>query len=250
MTWNIAEGRNDGRNKLPYNSCIPALADEIRRVNTDVVLLNEAVNYAGPPFGNGMHQVKELKRLTGYPHAGWAHTTALGWTGHKVVAMLSRHPLSAFHYQPVPSPFPSYGMLFASTKIFGRHYRLVSLRFDAHNQGARKAGIRTLADAVRNSPGQAFIIGGDFNCGPILEPEYRQILVTGSSYALKDALLERPDPDWCGIGGDKPEPIDRILFRGAIPYERHPAVVRTEVTCPPPNVSDHPWVVAELEPRT
>lgn len=233
MTWNIEEGSHD--NPAVQNCSIPAIADRIRALSPALVFLNEVVNWAGWPFASGMHQVRELMRLTGYPHAHWWHTAALGLTGHKVVAVLSRFPLGVVAYEPIAS---GYGYLHTTAVINGSVHRLVSLRLNAYNQDERIQGIRLLAGTIRRSRGESFIVAGDFNCGYTSEPALADYLV-GTQRPLRDPFLERPDNDWCGKE-ERPEPIDKILFRGGW------TVTQTLVRCPDPNPSDHPWVVADL----
>jgi endonuclease/exonuclease/phosphatase family metal-dependent hydrolase len=246
MTWNIAEGSGDRLGE--ENSAIPLIAQRIREQQPDIVLLNEVVNWAGWPWGSGMHQVRELVRLTRLPHAHWAHTVPLGVRGHKAVAVLSRFPLGSAKYIVVPMPplgTSGYGMLHTTTKLGGVIYHLISLRFDAHNTAARRMGISALGHTVMEWPTEPCIVGGDFNCaydtGPKHEPLLRTLTVdpdnAGNPPPLRDAFLERPDQERCDPDS---QIIDHIMFRGDLTVEK------TKVRCDQPNPSDHVWVVADF----
>lgn len=250
MTWNIAEGNADNPN-APDNSAIPLVALRIREQNPDIAFLNEVVNWAGPPFASGMHQVRELMRLTGLPYAHWAHTAALGLRGHKVVAILSRFPLGGVDYYPVPHPVlgipTGYGIIRTTTILGGVIHHLVSLRFNAHDPAERRRGVVLLFSIVMKWLTHPFIIGGDFNCTYSEEPWMRLLVgsvdESGASLPLRDAFLERPDEMRCGQGPDE-RIIDFILLRGDYLVEK------TMVRCTDPNPSDHVWVVAELRSRS
>jgi len=230
MTWNIAEGSWLDGDQLD-NSQLALLAHRIRQQEPDLVFLNEVLLWNGWPFGNGVHQARELMRMTHFPHAHWAHTNRLGWAAHKAVAVLSRWPLGPASVHPVSE---GYAMLHTSISIDGLMHHLYSLRFDAWVDQAQVAGLARLQSLVKSHPpGDAIIAAGDFNCGN--SQQWFVDFVQNSG--LVNTRTERPDDHPC----PSDQGIDHIFFRG--PYE----VLRTEVRCPDPHPSDHTWVLSEFK---
>jgi endonuclease/exonuclease/phosphatase family metal-dependent hydrolase len=168
MTWNIAEGWLD--HQQPRNSQLPIIADRIRAQFPDFVLLNEVVNWG--PFGGGVHLVRELMRLTSLPYAQWADTVALGWSGHKAVAVLSRQPLDTVSYEPFGS---GYGMVGTRTAVDGVSLHLWSLRLNAYSEPEQIASLGLITKVIARVPvSDAVIIAGDFNC------TYRRLILCSS----------------------------------------------------------------------
>lgn len=229
MTWNIAEGSWLDGDQLD-NSQLALLAHRIREQKPDLVFLNEVLLWNGWPFGNGVHQVRELMRMANFPYAQWGQTNRLGWAAHKAVAVLSRRPLGNVSLYPVS---PGYAILHAPLDIEGLTHHLYSLRFDSKSDDAQMAGLARLLSLMKSDPpGDAIIVGGDFNCG-----DAQQWFVDfAQNSGLSNTRTERQDDHPC----PSDERIDHIFFRG--PYE----VLWTKIRCPDPHPSDHTWVMSEL----
>jgi endonuclease/exonuclease/phosphatase family metal-dependent hydrolase len=233
LCWNIAEGNDDGR--LPNNSALPRIAEQISAQSPDIVLLNEARNMRGPPFSDGVNHVKRIAELTGFSHYHWGNTVRLGWAGFKAVGVLSRFELGTATVHPVMNgtAATTYATLETTFVVDNLVHHVFSTRFDAHNVTDNIAAHQQSIDIIgRLDPSVAVIFGGDFNA----EPDTPQMSNFIANSALKDAFLAKPDPEFSG------KIIDRIFFRG--PY----AVGTMEMRAPwvDDEVSDHPWVFVEL----
>jgi endonuclease/exonuclease/phosphatase family metal-dependent hydrolase len=220
------------------NRGLPALAEIIKSQAADIVLLNEVMYWRGFPFspsgsmipGIGRNQVTELQDLTGMPHMQYIEVNALGWSGIKLVGILSRYPLGA--WSKIDN-CPGFATLKTSFSANGRNHHVYSTRFKniqtkalASDTALNLACHQTTAQSINAlRPDEAVILGGDLNCG------------AGhvNAQVLRDAGLT--------FAGAPTDQIDHILVRG--PY----ASQRAWWDSPPTNPSDHGFVVADLASR-
>ena len=210
---------------------MPIIAQRIREERPDIVLINEAKIWRWP-FGGGVHQIRELQRLTALVHVHWGNTAATGVAGFKALAVLSRFPLGPVAIHRLPS---GYAILRTTLVVGGVVHHVFSLRFNARSEAEQIDGLRRLRSLVlATPPAEAVIAAGDFNCG--FGQSY--FVNFAKSSRLRHALSERPDEFPCSH-----DEIDHIFFRGDY------VVRRSLYRCSPPNPSDHPWVFAEFQVR-
>ena len=234
MVWNIAEGSDD--KVYEANATLPDIAEQIKNLSPDIVLLNELHNTRGWPFGSGVNQAVAIANMAGLPYAQWGNTNATGLTGHKAVAVLSRYPSESpvVHKIMHGNSETGYGTLQVAVNINHIRHYVFSTRFDAHviedNIAAHQQSIDLIKSLDPNAP---VIFGGDFNTNPDT-PQMKNFELNSG---LKHACLERIDPEICGGHG-----IDHIFYRG--PYQV--ADLRQRCQWPEKELSDHPWIYVEL----
>ena len=244
MCWNVAEGSDDQH--LPANAALPAIAEQVRAKAPDILLLNELKHWDGISgwMGGSVIQAQVLRDLTGMPYAHWTSTVQTGLTGHKAVAVLSRYPLGAAARYPIlhgtePTTYATLGTNFVAD---GRLHRVFTTRFDAHHEDDNVAAHQQSIDLVQSlGTGANILFGGDFNANLANDWQFRRFCqISGLTHTFQ-AL---PDPTPCIEDGNGQLVVDHIFFRG--PYQ----VLQLEVRCPwaatAQQVSDHPWVFAEL----
>lgn len=242
MCWNIAEGSMTGA--LPANSTLPRIVEQIQNLSPDLVLLNEVKNWRGFPFGSGVNQVQKISELTGLSYSHWGNTVATGLTGHKAVAVLSRHLLGSptVHRVIRNGSETAFATIETTVRINNIVHHIFSTRFAPKNSPDHTVenalGIAQSVDLVQKIDNRIPVIfGGDFNA----EANSPEMINCASNIGLKDAYTELPDPEYCGV--DPSKRIDFIFYRG--PYR----VNVMQYRCPwasENQPSDHPWVFVEL----
>jgi|CXWL01.1.fsa_nt_gi endonuclease/exonuclease/phosphatase (EEP) superfamily protein YafD len=226
MVWNIEEGSRG----------IDKIAAQINNQNPDLVLLNEVLNQ-GWPWGN--NQTLELAKKTNMPYYHWVNTVALGITGYKAVAVLSKLPLEqAFEHKVMYNgKETAFAVLETSILLGDVKHRILSTRFAPHNSDQHAleniAALQQFTELMKNRDKTVPIIfGGDFNARE--DAPAMQNFIANSE--LISTATRRPDLEACD-----PTPPDYLFYRG--PYE----VTTYQRRCPGPDFpSDHPWIVVDF----
>jgi endonuclease/exonuclease/phosphatase family metal-dependent hydrolase len=231
LCWNIAECRM-------AKGALNQIAAHIRQKSPDLVLLNE-VKKDGWWWPRGMDHARDISRKTGLPHYAFGGTNGTGITGHKGVAVISRHPLGVSRLHPVihNKRKTGFGTLATSITIDGQVHHILSTRFAPHNSEQNKAenpvGIRQALSLVSSfDSGSPLILGGDFNAttNPGTQAYESVMKDFFRESGLTEVLSNEPD-----------ERVDYLFYRGE--YK----VSEVEFQKPHPEVSDHPWIFAVLE---
>jgi hypothetical protein len=135
-----------------------------------------------------------------------------------------------------------YATLETTATINNTAWHIFSTRFDAHVPADNIAAHQQSIALVQNVPQhRSVIFGGDFNANMAESPQFVEFV---QNSGLTNALLARPDPSPCIQDGNPQLIVDHIFYRGSY------GVTRLEVRCPwsgsAQELSDHPWVFAEL----
>jgi len=234
MAYNIWEGVG-----------LRQVAETIRHVQPDIVLLNEVRWYVRP--GPTSDQARFLAQQTLLRNYVYRRTTLTGIKGSKGVAILSRYPLlrTRMHMVRLKNSETSFGTLQATIRIDGLDHEVFSTRFapmhppdhpahDPKHEPENRAGHLQAIELVRSIPPQvAVIFGGDFNAS-WEKPWSTQFRETSG---LTDVLVESPDT---GEWNDPADRVDYIYYRG--PYR----VFGTTMRWGWPGASDHKYVSTVL----
>jgi endonuclease/exonuclease/phosphatase family metal-dependent hydrolase len=227
---NIAEGTDGQR---PEEQVIRELGSQFAAQRPDIVLLNEVITRR---FGGNI-QVRNLSSACGLPYTGWGNTVALGLSGWKSVAVLSKFPISDQSYfapKERSGRTSAFGIFVCTINVFGVQIRVASLRFCPNNRPdprdyeiENSNGHILLEELVASARGVVplFIAGGDFNTS-YTSPQFQR-LITGSLQLARAS----------GVNGNSEREIDHIL------YGANTDCVLTRIL---PQSSDHPMVVADL----
>lgn len=205
LVFNIHAGKDAaGRPNLE------AVADLVRRLNADVVLLQEVDR--GTRRSGNVDQLAELERLTGYSAAFGKSLDYDG--GDYGIAALSRQAITGVTTEALPVQPPQAraggryeprAALTFSTSTPAGALQVLNTHLDAsrdeHYRLQESAHILTLVERLtRNRP--PLIAGGDFNAEPGSE-SYKQIIARG----LRDAWIE------CGTGDGFTFPAEKPIKR-------------------------------------
>jgi endonuclease/exonuclease/phosphatase family metal-dependent hydrolase len=255
LCWNIAEGRVGEGLPSEVDAALSRIAAHIRSKSPDIVLLNEVrqPNPIGrlhvPGIKNGrIDQTRFLAKEIGLPYCSFLSTNRTGCTGHKGVAVLSRHPLGPAYLHRVmyESKETGFGTLVTSITVGDKLHHILSTRLAPHNgDGSNRAenpwGIRQALELVKSlvhssGPDSALIFGGDFNAST--KPgthEYEEEMVRFfAECGLKEVVQEKLKP----VDTHR---VDYLFCSGG--YK----VMDAAFDEPNPRASDHPWIFAELE---
>jgi endonuclease/exonuclease/phosphatase (EEP) superfamily protein YafD len=227
MCWNINIGAGG----------IDKIAAEINRHAPDIVLLNEVKHFN---VGCERNQTDELsQRINNLVHYKFAHTVATGWTGHKVVSILSKYPLGAakVHRVIYQGKETAFAAIQSSVYLNGEWHQIFSTRFAPHNSDEHilenKAALKQFTTLMQNMGKHTPVIfGGDFNADETF-PEMKDFIANSG---LINVANRRPDPQACGGRYT----VDYIFYRGAWEVSNH------QRRCPDLSVSDHAWVIADF----
>jgi endonuclease/exonuclease/phosphatase family metal-dependent hydrolase len=258
MAYNIAEGS--------YGGGLPAVAETIKALQPDIVLLNEIREYSSfetsPPY-DVWNQTKYLANEAGIPYFKYEANTITGINGTKGYAILSRYPISSTNYYEIEACewykglLPNWGILKATIEIDGLTHEVFSTRFaplhdpshPAYNECLEpynREGHELAMNLVRSVPNdRAVIFGGDLNADYWVE--WARLFRDNSG--LTDVFVERPDPYAKHKGHDlsvEVGRIDYIYYRG--PYSVYQTQMRDGHGAwgAFPGASDHPYVFAHL----
>jgi endonuclease/exonuclease/phosphatase family metal-dependent hydrolase len=278
-TWNLGESRLCN---------LPAVSQAIRDVNADLVFLNEVMRgdvWASARYG--VNSALDLQARCGYPFIEWVDTAVLGplvGSGVKMVALLSRFPLSSPNPQPAledPLWTGRYLALEVQASIDGRTWFLYTLRFSAYNYENFSQHCALLRDRIRALPADAPVIAaGDYNGGAHHYKTWRDngrrdpsVVQTGPPPPIADLIVQAGLSSVTERWPLAPEEIneknpidslpphyratDLILFKGAVEtvssfeVSRDCGCVDAFVTPEKPNSigPDHPMIVADLAPQ-
>lgn len=260
MAFNVAE--HTVASQIDTN--FKAVIDTIKDKNPDIVLLNE-VRHETHVLKPAPNPIPYMASQTGHQYYDYAATSSTGWTGTKGVAILSRYPIVARRYHPVPAQGNQFGVLQATINVNGQMVEAFSIRlspmhrlnndpngdkdldpkYGGYEWESNEAGhtmLKQLAKAIPTT--RPVIMGGDFNAtwdyaypGPW--PASTQTPWTVNfrdTSGLKDSLVEFERPVGGGWGGR----VDYIYYRG-------PYVVKNATFTPGrPGASDHVPAYAEL----
>lgn len=239
MAYNIVKGE--------FGGGLPAVADTIRAMRPDIVLLNEIREYSSletdPPY-DVWNQTKYLANEAGFPYFRYEGCTLQGINGTSGVAILSRYPITGSTSWDLPDSDPildHWCILKADISIGGLNHHVFSTRFnwEEDNREQQEAAI----DIVRSMPStDPVIVGGDFN-SPWNERPYAKELWEGSG--LTDALGA------AGLVWTKEDPYyrkDYIYFRG--PYSVYEYQHMWSQHLGLPEASDHAFAFAHFLRRS
>lgn len=127
----------------------------------DLVALQEAD--AGSLRTGQINQVRHLARLGGFAYWKTGVTRDLRPFAHHCLGVLSRLPLSAARYHPLPGTLPGRGTLSLRLQLPGHQPLHVLVAHLALSRRVRHAQLAYLAAQV--TPGEATLLLGDLNCG-------------------------------------------------------------------------------------
>ena len=229
LTYNIHHGAGtDGKIDLPR------IADVIKRLQPDVVALQEVDNKT--TRSKGVDQAGELGRLTGMHAAfGKAMDYAGGQYGE---AILSQYALSevSVHDLPTAHGCEPRAVLTARLRIGGDapQFYFAATHLVHANKAVRLAQARALSTIVFGEDSLPVILAGDLNAVPD-SPPMKCLFQRWS-----DTTANRPDATW---PSDKPRvKIDYVLYRPGNAWR----VVETQVV-DESIASDHRPFLAVLE---
>jgi len=183
LTWNIAHGRGDvregwlknwkGGNQEDRITRLYAIADLIRRVAPDVVVLNE-VDFRAQ-WSHGLNQAETLARAAGYPF--WVeqrnydiHLPFVAYSFGN--ALLSRLPIEGVEWIPIP-PFSTVESLVLGAKssavvwlsgAFGS-VGVVPTHLEVRSRKTRMSALPAF-HALESREPRPLVLAGDFNSAP------------------------------------------------------------------------------------
>ena len=127
----------------------------------DLVALQEAD--AGSLRTGQLNQVRHLAQLAGFPHWKTGVTRDLRPFAHHCLGALSRWPMTAARYHPLPGTLPGRGTLSLRLHLDGHQPLHVLIAHLALTRRGRAGQLDYLASLV--TPGEATLLLGDLNCG-------------------------------------------------------------------------------------
>lgn len=174
-SYNIQHGRGMDRGAID----LARQAEVIRKLNADVVVLQEVDNKARR--SGGVDQAAELARLAGYEHHFFA--PAMDFQGGEYgLAVMSRHPWVSTLAASLDHGGEPRAAAVGTIDFRGVNVRVVSIHFDHQLAERRVAQAADLLEQLGDCPGMT-ILAGDFNCGPAeaekLAPGFVRIPKTG-----------------------------------------------------------------------
>lgn len=225
LAYNIKHGRgNDG------NVDLQRIAQVIRRLNPDVVALQEVDNQA--QRSQKVKQAETLAKLTGLPHHAFGRFFDFQG-GEYGMALLSRYPLSEVENLRLPDGAEPRTALLARVEA-PAPFRIAGVHFYA-TEAERIAQAKKLRDHLDTKRDLPAVIAGDFNSEP-------------SSPVLQlysDWNIPSKGDDCLTFSSDRPtKEIDYILQRPKTHYTVEAIDVVHE-----PVASDHRPLTVDLLPR-
>jgi endonuclease/exonuclease/phosphatase family metal-dependent hydrolase len=158
-SWNVWANLGDWRDRYPR------IADILRRVNADVICLQEV--WRDDTFDAAGSLAAQL---------GYNHVAAVDWFDpmriYSGAALLSRWPISNPDSLVPPAEHPAGSGLFQAANVDGPRGRLLvanaMLAWRPDHSDIRQAQARTLGQWIkgRRARGEALVLCGDFNAGP------------------------------------------------------------------------------------
>lgn len=240
MAFNVAEPRSVDH--------VQRIADLLSEVQPDIVLLNEVkCRFWDSPW----NAAQLLAQRAGYAYFAYEDATWNGVAGTKGVAILSKYPITdtRFHVVRLDGRATAFGTLDASISIGNVAHRVLSTRYSPmHKVGdpwyhpeeapENRAGHLQALDLAWGIPtGIPVIFGGDFNASWIPVPDNFGQHVWSQQFRDANGMKD--------AAGNIPDPVpDYIYYRGmytVVAAQHHPVS---------PDVSDHPFVLAELATTT
>jgi endonuclease/exonuclease/phosphatase family metal-dependent hydrolase len=239
MTYNIGKGVE--------GSGLPAVAETIKALQPDIVLLNEVRDYPlgiEGPYGVS-NQWEWLADQTGYPYRKYEGCTLMGGNGTNGVAILSRYPITGSTSWDLPDSDPLFDhwcILKADISIDGLNHHVFSTRFNWEGDSENRAQQEAAIDIVRSMPSTDPVIIGDFNA-PWSERPYTKELWDGSgltdAYGAAGLLFAEADPY---------NRKDYIYYRGSYSVYQHQERWSEQLGVPP--ASTHAFVFTHFLRRS
>ena len=259
--YNIAHGRGlaesnwDGGDAATRLARLDDIAELLREINADVVVLNE-VDF-DTSWSNNINQAAVLAEKAGYPfrveernldfrvlHRTWRFGNAI----------LSKYPIAEAAVVDLPS-FNDLETTFAGKKrgvrcdvsVGEQTFRVFGLHLSHRSENVRELSAQHVVDLVRESP-HPCVVMGDMNSIPPGFPKSSQtsdgknaIQTFDDSAELHRIEIEAPEDDMAlTFRSDKPEIIiDWIYLSPSLSFKSH----RVE----PSLLSDHRPVVAQVQ---
>ncbi|NLE36788.1 MAG: hypothetical protein GX621_02045 [Pirellulaceae bacterium] len=261
VCWNVAHGRGlaesnrRGGSREERRERLDHIAELLRRLDADVVVLNEVDFDASWSFG--VNQAEYLAREAGYLH--WAEQRNLDfrvlfWKWRFGNAVLSRRPIADAAVVSFPG-FSRWETILAGKKrglvctidAPGGPLRVLAVHACHRSEAVRVASAERMIDLAGDG-GPALVMAGDFNSTPPGFPGSNRDAQGGNAMERLDdsGVVERrpkrpPGPDGMTFHSARPEcVIDWILIPPGWRFDDYRVVLS--------ELSDHRPVVADIRP--
>ena len=260
LAWNIAHGRGDREPGLLRNwqgsrserlARLRRIADVVRNVDADVVVLNEVDFDAG--WSHGVNQAQFIAEATGYPFRVEqrnfdVRTPIESWAFGN--ALLSRFPIETARWVELPAYSALEEWIVGSKEATvvivdapGVRLAVLPVHLSFRSEETRLAAVPVL-DSVAVTLGPPLVLAGDFNTAPPGWPEVADTTAVGRLLDLgwtSPRAVAAPSPGELTFPTYAP-----VESRDWILAERPLRMLESRVVEGASALSDHAPIVAEL----